>query len=157
MPAKIDLTNQIFHRLKVKKEAGRDRWGQILWECECSCGSEKKVLATGGDLRRGNTKSCGCLDLERAVATIRKQTVNHSNPNSIKTKKISSKNTSGVRGICPTKAGKWRAYIGHKGEQIYLGEFSKMEDAVKARKAAEEKYHKPLLKEMENKSKGEQG
>ena len=85
--------------------------------------------------------------MERAVSTIQKQTVNHSNPNSFKTKKI-SKNTSGVRGICPTKAGRWRAYIGYKGKQIYLGELLKIKDAENARKEAEEKYYKSLLKEI---------
>lgn len=149
MPAKIDLTGKTFNRLKVKKEAGRDRWGQILWECECSCGSRKKVIATGGDLRRGNTKSCGCLDSEKAASNIRKQTVGHSNPNAIKTKKISAKNTSGIRGVCPTKSGRWRAYIGHKGECIYLGEFLDKKDAEKARKEAEKKYYEPLLKKLE--------
>ena len=37
MPAKIDLTGKVFHRLTVKKEAGRDRYGLAMWECECSC------------------------------------------------------------------------------------------------------------------------
>jgi len=39
MPAKIDLTGKVFHRLTVKKEAGRDRHGLAMWECECSCGA----------------------------------------------------------------------------------------------------------------------
>lgn len=151
MPAKIDLTGKTFHRLKVVKEFGRDAWGQVLWECECSCGSDKKVIVTGNDLKRGNTKSCGCLNREKKVETIKKQTVNHSNINVIKSKKISKKNTSGIRGVCPTKNGRWRAYIGHKGKNIFLGEFSRKEDAVKARKKAEEKYFVSVLKEIEHK------
>ncbi len=87
MPAKIDLTGKTFHRLKVIKESGRDAYGQVLWECECSCGSGKKVIVTGNDLRRNNTKSCGCLNKERYTERIKKQTVNHSNISSIKSKK----------------------------------------------------------------------
>lgn len=87
MPAKIDLTGKTFHRLKVIKESGRDAYGQVLWECECSCGSGKKVIVTGNDLRRNNTKSCGCLNKEKYTERIKKQTVNHSNISSIKSKK----------------------------------------------------------------------
>lgn len=146
MPARIDISGKVFGRLTVRKDVGRDRFGQVLWECECVCG--KKVIARGGDLRSGNTKSCGCWDIERAVATIRKQTINHSNPASIKTKKLSVANTSGVRGVCPTKRGTWRAYIGHKGQHIFLGEYSRFDDAVKARKRGEEKYFTPVLEEL---------
>lgn len=58
MPAKIDLTGKVFHRLTVKKEAGRDRYGLAMWECECSCGAT--VVVRDRDLRTGNSKSCGC-------------------------------------------------------------------------------------------------
>lgn len=145
MPAKIDLSGKTLGRLTVQKEAGRDRFGQVLWECRCECG--QIINVRGRDLRSGNTKSCGCLDIEKAATRIRKQTVNHSNPAAIKTKKLSSANTSGVRGVCQTKKGRWRAYIGHKGQHIYLGEFPRFEDAVKARKAGEEKYFIPVLLE----------
>ena len=103
----------------------------------------------GRDLRSGGTKSCGCLDLENAVERIKAQTVNHSNPAAIKTKKLSTHNTSGIRGVCPTKRGAWRAYIGHKGKQIYLGEYTDIKGAISARKAGEEKYQSPILEEAE--------
>ena len=37
---------------------------------------------------------------------------------------------------------KWTAYIRKDGKRIYLGVFSNFDDAVKARKQAEEKYFK---------------
>ena len=49
------------------------------------------------------------------------------------------------------KGGKWRARIEYKGKSIYLGGFEKIEDAERARKAAEEKYYKTLLEAIENK------
>lgn len=58
-------------------------------------------------------------------------------------------NTSGYRGVCPSK-GKWRATIGHKGKQIYLGEYENIEDAIAARKEGEEKYFAIVLKELES-------
>lgn len=36
----------------------RNRFGQRLWECLCDCGNA--TYLTGGALRSGNTKSCGC-------------------------------------------------------------------------------------------------
>ena len=123
MPAKVDIKGKKYGRLTVVKDAGRDRFGQIIWECLCECGNTCTVK--GADLRSGNTKSCGCYNAEKYTERIKHQTVNHSNPASIQSKKLSSANTSGIRGICPTKNGRWRAYIGHKGQQVFLGEFTK--------------------------------
>ncbi len=147
MPKKIDITGKKYNRLTVLSEAGRDRFGQVLWDCRCDCG--KRVIVRGRDLREGRTKSCGCLNIENATATIRKRTVNHSNPEVIRSKKISKMNTSGVRGVCPTKRGYWRAYIGYKGKHIYLGEYANKSDAIKARKRGEERYFSEVLRECE--------
>lgn len=57
----INEAGNIYSRLTVIKEAGRDR-GRILWSCKCKCGKKCKVL--GVRLRNGWTKSCGCLQIE---------------------------------------------------------------------------------------------
>lgn len=50
-------------------------------------------------------------------------------------------NTSGVPGVVWKKANrKWVVTIGHDGKREYLGLFSSMDDAIKIRKDAEEKY-----------------
>ena len=56
MPNKnlIDLTGQRFGRLEVLKYSGNSRW-----ECKCDCG--KIVYPKGGNLRKGDISSCGCL------------------------------------------------------------------------------------------------
>lgn len=147
MPAKIDMTGKKFHRLTVIQEAGRDNSGQVLWECRCDCGNTS--IVRGRDLRSGGTKSCGCLDLEKAVDRIKKETVNHSNISRIKSQKLSVLNTSGIKGVCPTKTGRWRAYIGHKGKQVFLGEYSQKKDAIQARKTGEKIYFGKVLEEQE--------
>ena len=55
-----DLTNQKFGKLKVIKNLGYipDRHS-TFYECLCECG--KITTVSGGDLKSGHTKSCGCL------------------------------------------------------------------------------------------------
>lgn len=63
MGKKIDLTGKEFSNLKVLSEAGRDKHGQVMWNCLCSCGTE--FATCGGSLRNGHTKSCGCVGREK--------------------------------------------------------------------------------------------
>lgn len=53
---------------------------------------------------------------------------------------LSKNNTSGVTGVFADKTG-WIATIGFNNQQIRLGHFKDKNDAIKARKDAEEKYY----------------
>lgn len=53
------MKGQKFGRYTVLREAGRAKNGLVTWECRCDCGTVRVVA--GSTLRRGNTKSCGCL------------------------------------------------------------------------------------------------
>lgn len=57
-----DITGQRFGSLVAVRQHGRDPWGQLLWLCSCDCGQDH--VATGGNLRSGTTKSCGCRRVE---------------------------------------------------------------------------------------------
>lgn len=59
---KKDIKGDVFGRLTVIEEYGRDKHGNATWYCKCSCGNFKVV--TGVYLRNGDTKSCGCLSPE---------------------------------------------------------------------------------------------
>lgn len=62
-----DITGYRFGRLVVRKDSGdRKADGQIKWLCECDCGNFSEVI--GGNLRRGQTQSCGCLQVERTIS-----------------------------------------------------------------------------------------
>ena len=75
MSAFIDLTGKTFNRLTVNFCSGRNKQGKPMWNCTCECGDIKdKVLA--GNLKNGNTKSCGCLSRETLTKT--KTTHGHS-------------------------------------------------------------------------------
>lgn len=38
-----------------------------FWLCECSCQNHTKIVASGKNIRCGNTKSCGCISSERII------------------------------------------------------------------------------------------
>src|SRR5579872_5899824 len=59
MPAALKLTGERFGRLFVIRRNGSGKFGKNSWECLCECGN--RVIVTGGLLRSGKTKSCGCL------------------------------------------------------------------------------------------------
>ena len=67
MSNKIDLRGQVFHRLTVLCENGRDKYNRVLWLCRCECGNE--VTVCSNNLRNGNTTSCGCYHRDRVVET----------------------------------------------------------------------------------------
>lgn len=54
----IDLTGNRYGKLIVIGKSSNKNT-KITWECVCDCGN--KVIVTGQDLKRGHTKSCGCL------------------------------------------------------------------------------------------------
>lgn len=61
MPKIIDLTNQVFGRWTVVNLINDDSKDK-KWNCICSCGSSG--IISGGSLRSGRSKSCGCLMVE---------------------------------------------------------------------------------------------
>lgn len=63
---KIDLTGQVFGRLKVLEEVPNKK--RITWKCICECGNYTEVASC--HLRSGKIKSCGCLRSER-ISTLK--------------------------------------------------------------------------------------
>lgn len=57
-----DLSGQRFHRWTVLKREQNDLCGKVVYSCKCDCGYIGNVNA--GDLRRGHSKSCGCIKIE---------------------------------------------------------------------------------------------
>ena len=64
------------------------------------------------------------------------------------TQKISKNNKTGVKGVRWDKQRlKWAASIYFKGKCYQLGRFDDINDAIEARKMAEERLFKPMLEE----------
>ncbi|MBQ5655948.1 MAG: hypothetical protein IIV14_00755 [Bacteroidaceae bacterium] len=62
MGNRIDLTGQRFGRLVVIEYAGSNNHKRAAWRCLCDCGNQK--IVDSGNLRSGNSQSCGCLHNE---------------------------------------------------------------------------------------------
>lgn len=76
MGAFQDLTGQKFGRLTVIERRGRDKWKNAIWLCECECGNTK--LIAGTHLIKGRSKSCGCLQVEKAKERATTHGLSHS-------------------------------------------------------------------------------
>lgn len=58
----IDLTGLRFGRLTVIARDYTDNNRNIYWKCQCNCG--KECFVRGDHLKKGQTRSCGCLSAE---------------------------------------------------------------------------------------------
>ena len=142
-PAK-DILGRQFGELTVIGYDG-NREGTYFWRCKCKCG--KETVVRQNNLLIGHTKSCGCLQkkvyaenlklVDGTSVTILEAARRH---------RLVSTNSSGYNGVYRNKKnGKWVAQITFKGKTYYLGGFTEIQDAVKARKTAEEHMYGEFL------------
>lgn len=59
----VDLSGKKFGKLTAIRPTDLRINGRVIWECKCDCGNTAFVI--GANLKRGSTKSCGCLRKER--------------------------------------------------------------------------------------------
>lgn len=145
------LVGQEFGRLTVTHKTGLTKYGYQKYLCKCVCGEEKEIESQS--LTSGRTRSCGCLQKERVLSSLEPYLEKNQKEgtllSSLNAKKPKN-NTSGFKGVTKNKRnGKWIAQIAFKRKNIYLGEFVDIQDAINARKEAEEKYFKPILEKYE--------
>jgi hypothetical protein len=69
MPPKVDLTDMKFGRLMAIERSATRRRHVSEWVCRCECG--KTLNVSTDKLNSGNTKSCGCLQRDKARARLR--------------------------------------------------------------------------------------
>ena len=55
----LDLKGQKFGKLTALRSTRRN--GVVAWECVCECGQSSTVYTN--NLRKGHTKSCGCVNV----------------------------------------------------------------------------------------------
>ena len=147
-----DLKGKKFGRLTVVRDSGERDNSYVVWICKCDCGNTCKVKS--GNLLRGSVKSCGCLGKETQVSAVdsarkKLRAMDYKGTNiSLLNDTINKNNTSGIKGVSWSKASKkWLARITLKKKSYYLGIYDDIDDAIKARKLAEEKLFHPITEE----------
>lgn len=139
------LIGKQFDRLTVIGVS--DRKGYVI--CRCECGNTNEIRRD--KLTSKLTRSCGCLRRE-LTASNKVNAINEVNTcyrtafQIIEKTSPHKNNTSGKTGVSWDKrSGKWQAYIRIHYKQINLGYYTSLDEAIKARQIAEDKYHLPLI------------
>ena len=153
LPIKEDLRGCRFGKLKVIRRS--DRRGKRgkrsvpLWECLCECGNiTYKATDT---LTNPDLSMCGECAKQYASAKMREMAgyIDGTQLCSLGDKLLSN-NTSGCRGVYfDKKSEKWRARLKFKGKQMNFGSYSTFDEAVKARRQAEDEYYGKFLSEVQ--------
>jgi len=145
-PVRKDYVGERFGRLTVLEYAGTARTlgktgNANYWHCRCDCGKESVVSQS--ELQSGGTRSCGCLQKERAAQQL--ELLDGTSAVLLeRNKKIRSNNKSGYTGVFQEKDGRWLAYINFKKKRYFLGRFDSLDEAVQARRQGE-KMHDEFL------------
>ena len=135
--ATSNIEGQKFNQLTaLSPTKQRDNKGSVIWHCRCDCGNEIDVPYNS--LVYSNMQSCGCRKKEHdeKLGTFLTHIAGTS-LDMLKSEKIPTNNTSGVKGVYLIK-GKWVAKIVFQKKQYYLGAFTDFNEAVQARKDAED-------------------
>lgn len=151
----MNLIGKRFGRLTVIGDS-KTRAGYVI--CKCDCGNTEEIKSYSLTKYKQPTRSCGCLRKEK-VSAIGKRTIYDNSAQRIATNEKYNtnfqiierefpgrNNRSGYKGVWydPVR-GIYEAYIGLHGRKISLGRFHCKDDAVKARKCAEDELYAPLI------------
>lgn len=147
-----DLTGQRIGQLTVmSKTDAAPLSGNTIWKCTCDCGNIKSY--TTKILLSGKVCSCGCVRKENGHKRVEENAFGIYKDTCItriKSETPGKNNKSGVTGVHKASdSNSWIAEIRVQKRHIYLGSYSDIEDAIKARKEAEKMYFKPLIEEYE--------
>jgi hypothetical protein len=142
----------------LEPDAERSKSGQRMALVQCICGKIRKVRIV--DLVYGHSRSCGCRRAENPSQgqqkgrekghEILKQIQKAGFTGRYLGRQINKNSHSGHTGVCwRENMQKYYAYIMVDRKQIPLGHYEKVEDAIAARKAAEEKYFRPRQEKVD--------
>ena len=147
-----DLAGERMGHLEVlglsEHKSGRGKRTERLWECRCDCG--ETVYRATDSLMRGDTNMCAACAEKYAAERMRAEAgyVDGTQISRIRSERLSAANSSGARGVyLDRRTGRWRARLKFKGKLMNFGSYSDFNDAVKARRQAEEEYFGEFLRE----------
>ena len=148
-----DLTGRVFGKLTVlgrsDKRNSRGARTTPMWECRCECGN---ITYKATDTLKASGK-CMCLDCNGRYGAEKAREnagyVGGTQLTKIIDMKPTAANTSGVRGVQYDKrTNRYRARLKFKGKLMNFGSYRTLEEAVTARRAAEQEYYGSFLEEL---------
>ena len=150
-----DLTGQKIGKLTVVERS--DRYGSRgsrktrLWKCICDCGAV--TYKATDSLTNPDMSMCKDCAGKYSAEKAREKAgfTGGTQLTKIRVESDKSDNLSGVRGVYyDGKRGKYRARIKFKRKIYNLGYFTNLEDAIKARKRAEDEIFRKFLDAQES-------
>ena len=153
-PTKENLVGRRFGKLEVigrsDRRGSRGARTVPLWECRCECGN---ITYKATDrLTNPELSMCNECVGKYAGEKMREKAgyVDGTQISRIKSDKPIATNTSGARGVYwDRNSGKWRARLRFKGKTYNFGSYANFDDAVKARKKAEEQIYGEFLEQID--------
>lgn len=145
-----DVTGQRFGRLVALRPVSRRvSNGDTMWLCQCDCGNQAVVDVQR--LKAGTSRSCGCLRREasRQRMTADPRLLVHVGDDTwlphralpTAATKLRRRNGLGVLGVRFDPVAKvWNARLMHHGVYVLNRSFQRFDEAVAARRAAEQLY-----------------
>lgn len=149
-----DLTGRIFGKLTVRglsdKRGPRGKRTVPLWECVCECGAV--TYKAGDTLKNPSVSMCADCARKYSAAIARRSAgyVDGTQITRIRNMTPTAASRSGVRGVVYEESShRWRARLYFKDRYLSFGSYTRFEDAVAARKAAEKEYFGKFLEEYD--------
>ena len=145
-----DLTGKTYGKLTVigrsDKRNFRGKRTTPMWECRCECGTV--TYKATDTLTNPDISMCSECASKYAAEKARAGAgfIDGTQISKIKNMKPPVTNTSGVHGVyLDKKTNQWRARLRFKGKNMSFGSYINFEDAVMARKKAEQEYFGTFL------------
>jgi len=149
-----DLTGRVFGQLTVigrsDKRSPRGKRTTPMWECRCSCGAT--VYKATDSLTNPSRSMCASCAGEHNAKAARDGAgfVAGTQLSKIRTMSTSAVNTSGCRGVYYNpKTKMYRARLKFQGKLLSFGSYRNYDDAVKARRLAEEEIYGKFLSSID--------
>ena len=140
-----DITNQKFGKLTAIRPLRKDESNNWIWLCQCDC--DNTYEARLKDLTSNHVISCGCYKITQSPSNMENaRDILDGTYVQLLTQKTRSDNKTGIKGVsfCK-KRNKYVAQIGFKGKVYGLGRYNDIQDAIEARKIAEQKLFGEFL------------
>lgn len=136
-----DYIGKRFNHLTLIKNLNKlDKYNSKLALFKCDCGNTKELVFT--QVLNGDVTSCSCENKGKK-SNLTLESVRNKKIEFYKNK-TQKNNKTGCTGISYIN-GKYRVRIQINHKSKHIGYFDNLQDAIKARKNAEEKYFNPIL------------